>query len=179
MFKKFLLKDIIFLAIFSAALLLASSIAMPIVMFTQIFALRQLITAPIFALFIVIALNKVSKPGTVLIIGILTGLVLLFMSPIMFYNNVFAAIVVEIVGLCLGGFDNKRARIISSGLFIPFTLPITIISTYFLKGKEVGEQLGNIGLTVVIVILTFVFSFLGAMLGQKIAGELKKAGKLS
>lgn len=179
MFKKFLLKDIIFLAIFSAALLLVSSISMPIVMFTQIFALRQLLTGPIFGLFMVIALYKVPKPGTILIIGIFTGLVLLFMSPIMFYNNVVGAILVEIIGLILGGFDKEKVRVICAGFYIPCTLPITLISNYLLKGKEISLQLGSIRLTILIIIGTIILSFLGAFLGQKIAKELKKAGKLS
>lgn len=179
MFKKFSLKDIIFLAILSAALLLVSSISMPIVMFTQIFALRQLITGPIFALFLVIALYKVPKPGAIVVVGIFTGLVLLFMSPIMFYNNVFAAIIVEVIGLILGGFDKEKVRLICAGLYIPCTLPITIISNYLLKGKEVGAQLGQIHLSIIIIILTIIISFLGAIFGQRIARELKKAGKLS
>ena len=179
MFQKITIKDIVFLAIFSAVLLGVSGLVMPLVMTTQIFGLRQLTSAPLFALFCTIALYKVPKIGSLTIIGLITGTVLLFMSPIMFFNNVIGAVAVEIVVLIIfRGYQKKSAPLVAAGLYIPFTLPITIVSTQIMKGQSLSDILGDPAMTVGICIGTVILSFIGAFLGRKIATELRKAGKL-
>ncbi|MDO5100210.1 MAG: MptD family putative ECF transporter S component [Eubacteriales bacterium] len=179
MWKRFELKDIVFIAIFSAALLMISGLIMPLVMFTQLFALRQFFSAPFFALFGVIALVKVKKPGTLLLMGVFTGMVLLFMSPIMFYNNVIGAALAELIGLLAGGYLKKRAVILAAGLYIALTLPITLVVTAWLKGISFADQWGTSPLVPLLCVGTVVLGLIGAGLGWKLATELQKAGKLS
>lgn len=179
MFKKFTVKDIVFLAILSAVLLLVSGLTMPIVMFTNIYALRQLFSAPIFALFSAVALNKVPKIGALTIVGCITGGVLLFMSPVMFFNQLVGAIIVELlVMLFFKGYSSKKAVLFAAGIYVPLTLPITLAANALMNGQTIAQQLGNIPLTLVICIGTVVLGFAGAFLGNKIAAELRKAGKL-
>ncbi|MDO5696069.1 MAG: MptD family putative ECF transporter S component [Eubacteriales bacterium] len=179
MFKKFTVKDIVFLAIFSAVLLAVGGLVMPLVMFTHIYALRQLVSAPLFALFCIIAIYKVPKPGALSIIGLITGLVLSFMSPIMFFNNFFGAVIAELITLLIfRSYEKPAAPVLAAGLYIPLTLPITLVSTQIMKGKSIAEQINDPMQTVWIVIGTFILSFLGAFIGKKIAKELRKAGKL-
>ncbi|MDD7266862.1 MAG: MptD family putative ECF transporter S component [Lachnospiraceae bacterium] len=178
MLKRFELKDIVFIAIFSAALLMLSGLIVPLVMFTRLFALRQLLSAPFFALFGVIAIVKTRKPGTLLLMGIFTGLVLLFMSPVMFYNNVFGAILAEVIGLAAGGYEKKRAVILAAGLYIPLTLPITLVFTAWLKGISFAEQWGTSWVSPLICCGTILTGMIGAVLGWKLAIELQKSGKL-
>ena len=63
MFQKFQVKELVFLAILSAVLLLTTAITVAAVMYTNIFALRQLLAAVPFAFFSAIALRKVPKAG--------------------------------------------------------------------------------------------------------------------
>ena len=62
-FKKFQVKDFVFLAILSAAMTLCGGITMPLVMHTTLFGLRNMAAAPIYALFCAIGMMKVRKPG--------------------------------------------------------------------------------------------------------------------
>lgn len=179
MLKKFTVKDIVFLAILSAVLLLVSGLIMPIVMFTNIYALRQLLSAPVFALFCSVALTKVPKLGALTIVGCITGGVLLFMSPVMFFNQVIGAVIAEVLVLVFfRGYDKKAAIVFASGIYVPTTLPITLLVNALMNGKTIAEQVDNVPLTVLICVGTVILGFVGAFLGQKIAGELRKAGKL-
>lgn len=179
MFKAFTVKDIVFLAILSAVLLLASGLIMPIVMFTNIYALRQLFSAPIFALFCSVALTKVPKLGALSIIGCITGGVLLFMSPIMFFNQVIGAVIMELlVFVFFRGYTSKGAILFASGIYVTTTLPITLAANAIMNGKSLGEQMGSLPLSILICGGCIVLGLAGALLGQKIADELRKAGKL-
>lgn len=179
MFKKITTKDVVFLAIFSGVLLLVSGLVMPIVMFTKIFALRQLAAALLFSLFCTIALIKVPKLGAMTIIGLITGLVLSFMSVIMLINNLLGAVLVDIIILIFfkGEITPKRA-VIAVGLYIPFTIPLTLVSGAIMNGTPIMEQLGNVWLSIALIGGTFVLSYIGSLLGYKVAKELRKAGKL-
>ena len=98
-FKKFQVKDFVFLAILSAAMTLCGGITMPLVMHTTLFGLRNMAAAPIYALFCAIGLMKVRKPGALTIIGLFSGAPLVFFSPVMFFNNerqIFASDVIII-----------------------------------------------------------------------------------
>lgn len=179
MFKKFNVKDVVFLAILSAVLLLVSGMIMPIVMFTNIYALRQLLSAPVFALFCCVALTKVPKLGALTIIGCITGGVLLFMSPVMFFNQVVGAVIMELLAfLFFKGYTSKKAILFASGIYVTVTLPITLAANAVMKGISIGEQMGNLPLTLLICVGCIALGLVGALLGQKIADELRKAGKL-
>ena len=61
-FKKFQVKDFVFLAVLSAAMTLCGGITMPLVMHTTVFGLRNMAAAPIYSIFVAIGLMKVRKP---------------------------------------------------------------------------------------------------------------------
>ncbi len=177
--KKFTSKDVVFLAILSVVLLLVSSLIMPIVMFTHLTALRQLFAAPIFAIFSVIALKKVPKIGALTIVGLLTGGVLIFMSAIMFINNFLGAIIVElIILLFFKNYDKDAAILTAASLYIPLTLPLSLLSQVAMKGEKISSLLGSSFQMIVLPISVIVLSIAGAFIGLKIAKELKRTGKL-
>lgn len=179
MIQKFKLKEIVFIAIFSAALLLVSALIMPLVMFTNMFALRQVLAAPVFGLFCTIALMKVPKIGTLTLIGIFSGVVLLFMSPIMFYNNLLGALIVELLVIVFfRGYTTQKKIVIASALYMPITIPITLPMTSWLKGVSIADQLQNQNYVLLLVVGSVVLGFMGAILGSKIGKELQRIGKL-
>ena len=79
-FKKFQVKDFVFLAVLSAAMTLCGGITMPLVMHTTVFGLRNMAAAPIYSIFVAIGLMKVRKPGALTIIGLFSGAPLIFFS---------------------------------------------------------------------------------------------------
>ena len=111
-FKKFQVKDFVFLAILSAAMTLCGGITMPLVMHTTLFGLRNMAAAPIYALFCAIGLMKVRKPGALTIIGLFSGAPLVFFSPVMFFNNFVAAIIAELLMLLFFRGYNKKGSVL-------------------------------------------------------------------
>lgn len=177
--KAFKLKDIVFIALLSVVLLLTSAIIMPIVMFTQVFALRNLFGAFFFGLFSMIALQRVPRLGTLTLIGFFTGAVLGFMSIIMLVNNLLGAIIAELLVLIFfRNYSTIKARYFAAIIYMPLTIPITLGANVVIKGVSLQEQLTQPWLNILLVVGTVLLSALAARLGKKIADELHKAGAL-
>lgn len=178
-FKKFQVKDFVFLAVLSAAMTLCGGITMPLVMHTTVFGLRNMAAAPIYSIFIAIGLMKVRKPGALTIIGLFSGAPLIFFSTVMFFNNFVSAIIAELIMLLIfKGYQKKVSVFITTGIYMPFSLPISVLFSLWLNGQSYAQLIANPKISVLTSIGTIALAFLGAAIGMKIAAELQKAGKL-
>lgn len=178
-FKKFQVKDFVFLAVLSAAMTLCGGITMPLVMHTTVFGLRNMAAAPIYSIFVAIGLMKVRKPGALTIIGLFSGAPLIFFSTVMFFNNFVSAIMAELIMLLIfRGYQNKVSVFITTGIYMPFSLPISVLFSLWLNGQSYAQLTANPKISVLTSIGTIALAFLGAAIGMKIAAELQKAGKL-
>lgn len=178
-FKKFQVKDFVFLAVLSAAMTLCGGITMPLVMHTTVFGLRNMAAAPIYSIFIAIGLMKVRKPGALTIIGLFSGAPLIFFSTVMFFNNFVSAIIAELIMLLIfRGYQKKVSVFVTTGIYMPFSLPISVLFSLWLNGQSYSQLTANPKISVLTSIGTIALAFLGAAIGMKIAAELQKAGKL-
>ena len=178
-FKKFQVKDFVFLAVLSAAMTLCGGITMPLVMHTTVFGLRNMAAAPIYSIFIAIGLMKVRKPGALTIIGLFSGAPLIFFSTVMFFNNSVSAIIAELIMLLIfRGYQKKVSVFVTTGIYMPFSLPISVLFSLWLNGQSYAQLTANPKISVLTSIGTIILAFLGAAIGMKIAAELQKAGKL-
>lgn len=178
-FKKFQVKDFVFLAVLSAAMTLCGGITMPLVMHTTVFGLRNMAAAPIYSIFIAIGLMKVRKPGALTIIGLFSGAPLIFFSTVMFFNNFVSAIIAELIMLLIfRGYQKKVSVFVTTGIYMPFSLPISVLFSLWLNGQSYDQFTANPKISVLTSIGTIALAFLGAAIGMKIAAELQKAGKL-
>ena len=178
-FKKFQVKDFVFLAVLSAAMTLCGGITMPLVMHTTVFGLRNMAAAPIYSIFVAIGLMKVRKPGALTIIGLFSGAPLIFFSRVMFFNNFVSAIIAELIMLLIfRGYQKKASVFITTGIYMPFSLPISVLFSLWLNGQSYSQLTANPKISVLTSIGTIALAFLGAAIGMKIAAELQKAGKL-
>ena len=178
-FKKFQVKDFVFLAVLSAAMTLCGGITMPLVMHTTVFGLRNMAAAPIYSIFVAIGLMKVRKPGALTIIGLFSGAPLIFFSTVMFFNNFVSAIIAELIMLLIfRGYKKKVSVFITTGIYMPFSLPISVLFSLWLNGQSYAQLTANPKISVLTSIGTIALAFLGAAIGMKIASELQKAGKL-
>lgn len=178
-FKKFQVKDFVFLAVLSAAMTLCGGITMPLVMHTTVFGLRNMAAAPIYSIFVAIGLMKVRKPGALTIIGLFSGAPLIFFSTVMFFNNFVSAIIAELIMLLIfRGYQKKVSVFITTGIYMPFSLPISVLFSLWLNGQSYAQLTANPKISVLTSIGTIALAFLGAAIGMKIAAELQKAGKL-
>lgn len=178
-FKKFQVKDFVFLAVLSAAMTLCGGITMPLVMHTTVFGLRNMAAAPIYSIFVAIGLMKVRKPGALTIIGLFSGAPLIFFSTVMFFNNFVSAIIAELIILLIfRGYQKKVSVFVTTGIYMPFSLPISVLFSLWLNGQSYEQLTANPKISVLTSIGTIALAFLGAAIGMKIAAELQKAGKL-
>lgn len=178
-FKKFQVKDFVFLAVLSAAMTLCGGITMPLVMHTTVFGLRNMAAAPIYSIFVAIGLMKVRKPGALTIIGLFSGAPLIFFSTVMFFNNFVSAIIAELIMLLIfRGYQKKVSVFITTGIYMPFSLPISVLFSLWLNGQSYDQLTANPKISILTSIGTIALAFLGAAIGMKIAAELQKAGKL-
>ena len=178
-FKKFQVKDFVFLAVLSAAMTLCGGITMPLVMHTTVFGLRNMAAAPIYSIFVAIGLMKVRKPGALTIIGLFSGAPLIFFSTVMFFNNFISAIIAELIMLLFfRGYQKKVSIFVTTGIYMPFSLPISVLFSLWLNGQSYAQLTANPKISVLTSIGTIALAFLGAAIGMKIAAELQKAGKL-
>ena len=178
-FKKFQVKDFVFLAVLSAAMTLCGGITMPLVMHTTVFGLRNMAAAPIYSIFVAIGLMKVRKPGALTIIGLFSGAPLIFFSTVMFFNNFVSAIIAELIMLLIfRGYQKNVSVFVTTGIYMPFSLPISVLFSLWLNGQSYAQLTANPKISVLTSIGTIILAFLGAAIGMKIAAELQKAGKL-
>ncbi len=176
---KFTVKDIVFLAVLAALTTLFGALAMP-VMRSEVFGIQTLVTCLFYALFAVIALKKAGAPGTLTIFGLFTGFPLLFMAPVMFFNNFIGGLLAEIiVMLIFRSYEKKTAVLTAASLWMILTVPLSLPFSLWFNGSSFEHfRTTAVGITLLVFAGVIVLSVLGAVLGLKIAGELQKAGKL-
>lgn len=179
-FEKLTVKDVVFLAILSAVATCTAAV-MAVVSQIHIFGLAQLVTALQFSLFPAVALMKVRKVGSILFFAVFTGIVELFMAPVMFFSSVLSGLVLEVLATVIfKGYQSDKAVFFVAWLFIPLTLPLNLLY-YICFAGDMFQQFFGAGLqaaAVVCVLAAVAVSALGAFLGIKISRELKKAGVL-
>ena len=185
MFRKFRIKDIVFLAVITACTLVTSAI-MPLLIHVPVFGIIQLGLGLQFSVFPVIGLMKVRKAGSMTLMGVFIALFLVMMFPPMALIAVCAVVVELIVFAIFRSYKNDWACVLAGTLYMPLTVPLLWLYynvNYTVTGAEneaVTMFLGAtdpwviVGMTAAILALCFV----GSVIGMIISRELKKAGVL-
>ena len=184
-FKKYKIKDIVFLAIITACTLITGSV-MPLLVNVPLFGIVQLGIGLQFSIFPVIGMMKVRKPGALLLQSIFIAMILVFMFPPM-VMIVLCGLIAETLSLLIfRSYKNDWACVLAGTLYMPMTLPLLYLYYnvfYTVTGGEKGAMRmfiggGNAGIAVGISIGVLALCFVGAVVGKLIARELKKAGAL-
>lgn len=184
-FKKYKIKDIVFLAIITACTLITGAI-MPLLVNVPLFGIVQLGLGLQFSIFPVIGMMKVRKPGALLFQSIFISVFLIFMFPPMALIIVCALVAETLALLIFRGYKNDWACVFAGTLYMPLTLPLMWLyynAFYTVTGEEKAATsmfLGgaNLGVVVGISIAVVTLCFVGSVVGMLIARELKKAGVL-
>ncbi len=182
-FRRYKIKDIVFLAIMAAVMLVTGAI-MPLVGQIPLFGIVQLCLGLQFSIFPTIGMMKVRKPGALLFMSVCCGVVLVFMNTVMFFCILLCAVIAEaLVLLVFRGYDRDAACLVAGTVYFPCTLPFLYIWYKFIytwtgeEGQAVSAFLGSsagmaIGMSVAVVAVCA----LGAFVGVVISRELKKSG---
>ena len=185
-FRKYKIKDIVFLAIMSACMLVTGAI-MPLVTQVPLFGIIELCLGLQFSIFPVIGMMKVRKPFALIFMSLFCGIFFAFMFLPMFVCAMVCAVIVEaLVLLIFRGYKRDATCVLAGTLYMPMTLPFLYLwynVIYSINpaedGKAVQAFVGAdpwvaVGISVAVLALCFV----GAIVGMIISRELKKAGVL-
>lgn len=184
-FKKYKIKDVVFLAIITACTLITGAV-MPLLVNVPLFGIVQLGLGLQFSIFPVIGMMKVRKPGALLLQSLFISVFLIFMFPPMSLIIVCALVSEILTLLVFRGYKNDWACVFAGTLYMPLTLPLMWLyynAFYTVTGEEKAATsmfLGGanpavvVGISIAVVALCFV----GSVVGMLIARELKKAGVL-
>ncbi len=184
-FKKYRIKDIVFLAIITACTLVTGAV-MPLLVNVPLFGIVQLGLGLQFSIFPVIGLMKVRKPGALFLQSVFISAFLIFMFPPMALLTVCALIAEGVALLPFRGYQNDWACVVAGTLYMPLTLPLMWLyynTFYTVTGQEKAATSLFLGganpvVAVGISVAAVALSFVGSVIGMLIARELKKAGVL-
>ena len=183
LFRKFKIKDIVFLAIMAACMLVTGA-TMPLVGQIPVFGIVQVCLGLQFSIFPVIGMMKVRKTGSLLFMSLCCGVVLVFMNTIMFACTLICALITEVLtALIFRGYKKDGASVFAGIIFFPLTLPFLYIYYNFLytvtkdTGVAVKAFIGAdpwiaIGMSAAVLAVCA----LGSFIGYIIARELRKSG---
>ena len=182
-FRKYKIKDIVFLAIMAACMLVTGAI-MPLVGNIPVFGIVQVCLGLQFSVFPVIGMMKVRKPGALLFMSLCCGVVLVFMNAVMFVCLLICAVIAEgLVLLIFRGYKKDGACLLAGTIYFPVTLPFLYIYYRFMyswtgeEGQAVNAFLGSsAGMAVGMSIAVLAICFIGALVGLFISQELRKSG---
>ena len=129
--------------------------------------------------FSMFALIKIRKPGTVVLLSLISTIILIPMHPTAFIYSVIAAVFAEIIALGIfRTYENRAARLTSSILRSVLQLPVQIVYTLLVVGN-LNKALVGSTLAISIVLIVGVLLFIGsALLAEKVAAELRKSGRM-
>lgn len=184
-FKKYKIKDIVFLAIMTACTLITGAV-MPLLVNVPLFGIVQLGLGLQFSIFPVIGMMKVRKPGALFFQSIFIAVFLVFMFPPMSMIVLCGLVAEGIAMLIFHGYKSDWACVVAGTLYLPMTIPFLYF--YYRFFYTVTEE-GKTGLSIfladsnpwVVAGISFAIvalCFVGSVIGMVVSRELKKAGVL-
>ena len=180
-FQPYKIKDVVFLAILSAVMLLTGAV-MPLVTSVPLFGIIQLVLALQFSIIPAIGLMKVRKPGALLFMALFSGVVLIFMFVPMFFCLSICALLAEVLTILIfKGYQKDVACWFAATVYLPLSLPFLLayfhIFGFASNGAAVQALTNPVWWVAVLISLAVLaLTALGAFLGVKIAKELQKSG---
>lgn len=173
----FTTREYVLAAMLAAALLLTSSIIIPLTLPLRIPGLANAVNAPVAAFFLVIGLARLRRPGSLLLILGLYALVCLLIHPIIFSFILAGAIAAEIAAwLLFRGFATRRAQLTGVIVYELVSFPAAmVLSLWMMPERALRPALWVFLLAELAILAT---SLLGGLLGLKVTRELARAGKL-
>jgi energy-coupling factor transport system substrate-specific component len=170
-------REYVFAAMTAAALLVVASIIIPLTLPLRIPGLANSINGFFGAFFLTIALIRLRRPGSLLLITGIYALICLSVSPLVFGFILIGGLFGETVCFLLfRGYPGKLAPVCGAVLYEMGMFPAAMLLSFFFfpeNYRQVAAWIFVIAETAI-----FITSTLGALLGLKVAKELARAGKL-
>ncbi|MDD4262695.1 MAG: hypothetical protein PHS89_11010 [Syntrophaceticus schinkii] len=171
----FKLKDVVYMAITAAAMMVVSFFTVPLVVALPIPGIRTIVVAPFYGLLIALAVVKIKKVGTCTIVSTLCGLPLAFISPVILMFCVASGITADLVFFLLGRDALNRAKVSIVGGTYMGTMMVygELMGALILRDTPISAVLQNPLVLLLTFVLSAVLGALGSLLATRISKEFR------
>ncbi|WP_418969640.1 hypothetical protein [Alloscardovia omnicolens] len=174
----FSLRDIVDIAIFAALTFVGMCVGEPLHAI-KIFGIQTLLTGPFITFFAMFTLIKVRKPGSVVLLSIISTIIVLPMHPTAFIYSLFATICAEIIALSIfRSYEKRAARFVCAILAAILQLPVLLAYTALIVGNIHTALIGSAAAISIVFVLGIALCIGAAFLSEKVAAELRKSGRM-
>lgn len=173
---QYTLKDITYSAVTAAAMNVLSYLAVPLVVAVPIPGLRNLVVAPFYGLLMALALMRIDKHGLFTLISFFTGVVLLFISPVILGFLLVSGAAADIFWLFSQKALPKHSRIIGAAAVYMAVMAVVgaLFGALFLGEMPLADLFQSTPLLAAVAVLCGVVSGLGAFFGLRIGTEFRR-----
>ncbi|MTI94099.1 MAG: MptD family putative ECF transporter S component [Firmicutes bacterium] len=173
-------KNFIILALAGSTLVAAGMALWPLFVFLPTAALRALILAPLYALFVNIILTRVQFAGALLAFSLVPGVILLIFTPLLLPVSVLAGVAAEAVAWLLGKVlrvspwqKHKTLRWFGAALFPALQFPLMLSALAVTVGGPSAGLVASPGLVALVTVIGIVPGLFGCWLGEQISSRLR------
>ncbi|MEK0211265.1 hypothetical protein WM019_03795 [Bifidobacterium mongoliense] len=171
-------RDIVFLAISGALVLVCSALTAPLHAI-GLFGLPQMCVAPFFAFFMAVGVLKVRKPGSATIIAAVSALPSLMMRPASGIMALLTGLIAELIILAIYRDYRRIAAVYAVSIFTPIAMvPVQVLYYTLVLGRNLSTVMSFNLVVAVVLAMTVVLAVGGSLLGVKVGRELIAHGRL-
>lgn len=171
-------RDIVFLAISGALVLVCSALTAPLHAI-GLFGLPQMCVAPFFAFFMAVGVLKVRKPGSATIIAAVSALLSLMMRPASGIMALLTGLIAELIILAIYRDYRRIAAVYAVSIFTPIAMvPVQVLYYTLVLGRNLSTVMSFNLVVAVVLAVTVVLAVGGSLLGVKVGRELIAHGRL-
>lgn len=171
-------RDIVFLAISGALVLVCSALTAPLHAI-GLFGLPQMCVAPFFAFFMAVGVLKVRKPGSATIIAAVSALLSLMMRPASGIMALLTGLIAELIILAIYRDYRRIAAVYAVSIFTPIAMvPVQVLYYTLVLGRNLSTVMSFNLVVAVVLAMTVVLAVGGSLLGVKVGLELIAHGRL-
>ena len=173
------IRDFVIAAVAAAAIQVIGFVLIPLVGHIPIPGIRSMVSAPFSAIFLTIALARIGRPLSILLVYGLCSIVYLMVSPVIPCFVLSAVIVTETMNLIVfRGYATKKARMVSVVTFYTSMTPLGTLWGSLILGGQYQRFLLSLPVLLGSSAVVLILSGLGAMVGEKVVAELRRAGRM-
>ncbi|GAB7024096.1 hypothetical protein [Salidesulfovibrio brasiliensis] len=178
--QRFTLRDVVFAAMTSAAIMVVGFITIPLVGHIPIPGIRSMVSAPFSAVFLTIALARIGKAGSMSMVYALNCVVYALISPVIPAFVVSALVLVEGMNfIVFRGYRTPLARLICVSGFYTVMTPLGTLWGAWILGGQYQRFISSLPMLALSTFIVFALSFSGAYVGERVVDQLRRAGKLA
>ena len=177
---RFTLRDVVFAAMTSAAIMVVGFITIPLVGHIPIPGIRSMVSAPFSAIFLTIAMARIGKTGSMSMVYALNCVLYALISPVIPAFVISALVLVEGMNFFVfRGYRSRASRLVCVTGFYTVMTPLGTLWGAWILGGQYQRFISSLPMVGLSTLIVLVLSFGGAYVGERVVDQLRRAGKLA